>query len=313
MHCAMSNMANEGDAFDRAVAALRKIPRTILMVLVAFALGLGANTAIFTLGYSQFLGLYPHPDQLVVLRSQMQGHDDGVSAGDLIRWREQTTVFQDLNASTEGAFRIATQDGPENVAASLVTTGFYRMMGDRFSLGYDFISEDGKPDRGRVVILAHSMWKRLGADPAIIGSTLLMDGEPYTVVGVLAPGVRDRGAPVTVPLVFEAEHLYRHDQQMNVIGRLKPGVSIRQAQADVNAVVARMTQSALNSNQGWRVSVEPIEAASLPNDRKLVLWLMLGVVGFVLLIACVSVANLLRLRSEAGYRHLLPNPRFPLE
>jgi putative ABC transport system permease protein len=309
----MSNMANQDGAFDRAIAALRKIPRAILVVLVAFALGLGANTAIFTLGYSQLLGSYPHPDELVALRSLMQGHDDGVSAGDFIRWREQTTVFQDLHASTEGAFRIATQDGPENVAASLVTAGFYRMMGDRFSLGYDFIPEDGKPGRGRVVILAHSLWKRLGADPAIIGSTLLMDGEPYTVVGVLAPGVRDLGAPVTVPLVFEPEHLNQYDQRMNVIGRLKPGVSIRQAQANVNAMVARMTQPALNPSQGWRVSVEPIKAASLPNDRKFVLWLMLGVVGFVLLIACVSVANLLRLRSEAGYRHLLPNPRFPLE
>jgi putative ABC transport system permease protein len=309
----MSDMANQDGAFDRALAALRKIPRPILVVLVAFALGLGANTAIFTLGYSQFLGLYPHPDELVVLQSQMQGHNEGVSTGDFIRWREQTTVFQDLHASTEGAFRIVTQDGPEYVAASLVTTGFYRMMGDRFSLGYDFISEDGTPGRDRVVILAHSMWKRLGADPAIIGSTLAMDGEPYTVVGVLAPGLRDRGASVTVPLVITPEHLNQHDQRMNVIGRLKPGVSIRQAQADVNAVVARMTQSAL-SNQGWSVSVEPIEAASLPRDRKLVLWLMLEVVGFVLLIACVSVANLLRLRSEASYRlRLLPNPRFPLE
>ena len=313
MHCAMSNMAYQDGVFARALEALRKIPRAILGVLVAFALGLGANTALFTLGYSQSLGLYPHPDELVVLRSEVQGHNEGVSTGDFIRWREQTTVFQDLHASTEGAFRIASQDGPEYVAASLVTTGFYRMMGDRFSLGYDFISEDGTPGGDRVVILAHSMWKRLGADPAIIGSTLLMDGEPYTVVGVLAPGLRDRGAPVTVPLVFKPEHLNQHDRQMNVIGRLKPGVSIREAQADVNAVTARMTQSALNSNQGWRVSVEPIEAASLPNDRKLVLWLMLGVVAFVLLIACVSVANLLRLRSEAAYRHLLPNARFPLE
>jgi putative ABC transport system permease protein len=314
MHCAMSNMANQDRASDRALAALRKIPPAILVVFVAFALGLGANTAIFTLGYSQFLALYPHPDELVVLRSQLQGHNEGVSLGDVICWREQTTVFQDLHASTEGAFRIATQDGPENVAASLVTAGFYRMMGDRFFLGYDFISEDGTPGRDRVVILAHSMWQRLGANPAIIGSTLLMDGEPYTVVGVLAPGLRDRGAPVTVPLVFTPEHINQHDQQMNVIGRLKVGVTIRQAQADVNAVAVRMTQRHLNSNQGRRVSVEPIEAASLPNDRKLVLWLMLGVVGFVLLIACVSVVNLLRLRSEAGYRlHLLPNPRFPLE
>jgi putative ABC transport system permease protein len=314
MHCAMRNTANQDGAAHRALAAIRKIPRAILVVLVAFALALGANTAIFTLGYSQFLGLYPHPDELVVLPSQIHGHNEGVSTGDFIRWREQTTVFQDLHASTEGAFRIVTQDGPEYVAASLVTAGFYRMMGDRFSLGYDFISEDGTPGRDRVVILAHSMWKRLGADPAIIGSTLAMDGEPYTVVGVLAPGLRDRGASVTVPLVITPEHLNQHDQRMNVIGRLKPGVSIRQAQADVNAVVARMTQSALNSNQGWSVSVEPIEAASLPRDRKLVLWLMLEVVGFVLLIACVSVANLLRLRSEASYRlRLLPNPRFPLE
>ena len=309
----MSNMANQDGAFARALAALRKIPRAILMVLVAFALGLGANTAFFTLGYSQFLAFYPHPDELVALRLQVQGHNEGVSLRDFIRWREQTTVFQDLHASTEGAFRIATQDGPEYVAASLVTTGFYRMMGDRFFLGYDFIPEDGTAGRNRVVILAHSMWKRLGADPAIIGSTLRMNGEPYTVVGVLAPGLRDRGAPVTVPLVFTSEQPNMYDQQMNVIGRLKPGVSIRQAQMDVNAVVGRMRQSSLNSNQCRRVSVEPIEAASLPNDRKLVLWLMLGVVGFVLLIACVSVANLLRLRSEAGYRHLLPNPRFPLE
>jgi putative ABC transport system permease protein len=313
MHCAMSNTANQYGVAHRALAAIRKIPRAILVVLVVFALGLGANTAIFTLGYSQFLGLYPHPDELVVLRSQMQGHNEGVSLADFIRWREQTTVFQDLHASTGGGFRIVTQDGPEYVAASLVTTGFYRMMGDRFSLGYDFIPEDGTPGRDRVVILAHSMWRRLGADPAIIGSTLVMGGEPYTVVGVLAPGLRDRAASVTVPLVITPEHLNQHDQQMNLIGRLKPGVSIQQAQAVVNAVVARMTQNPLNSNHGWSVSVEPIEAASLPRDRKLVLWLMLGVVGFVLLIACVSVANLLRLRSEAGYRlRLLPNPRFPL-
>src|SRR6202044_1703858 len=98
MRCVMSDMANQDGAFDRALAALRKIPRAILVVLVAFALALGANTAIFTLGYSQSLGLYPHPDELVVLRSDVQGHDGGGSTGDFIRWREQTTVFQDLNA-----------------------------------------------------------------------------------------------------------------------------------------------------------------------------------------------------------------------
>ncbi len=289
----MSSLSNQSPAFDRALAALGKVPRPILVVVVAFALGLGVNTAIFTLGYSQRSGLYPRPDELVVLRSHMAPRV-------FIDLRKQTTVFQDLNASTEGAFRITTQDGPENAAASLVTAGFYHMMGDRFYLGYDFIPEDGMPGGARVVILAHSLWKRLGADRAIIGSTLLMDGEPYTVVGVLAPGLRDRGAPLTVPLVFKPERLNQYDQQMNVIGRLKPGVSLSEAQADVNAVVARMTNSPPNGNQG--ISVQPMQAASLPSDGRFVLWLMLGVVGFVLLIAGVSVANLLRVHTEAGYQ-----------
>lgn len=216
----MSSIANQSGAFDRILGALRKTPRPVLSTLVALALGLGVNTAIFTLGYLEDMALYPHPDELVVLRSGMHGHDVGVSTSDFIQWRQQTTVLQDLHASTQGTFRITTQDGPVNVAASLVTAGFYRMMGDGFYLGYDFISEDGTPRRERVVILAHAMWKRLGANPGIIGSTLLMDEEPYTVVGRVCSG--SAGARVTVPLIFKPERLNQDDRQMNVIGRLKP-------------------------------------------------------------------------------------------
>jgi putative ABC transport system permease protein len=270
--------------------------------LAAFALGLGINTAIFTAGYLNFLTLYPRLDELVVLRSKMPRHEDGISAGEFVNWRQQTTVFQDLNASTEGTFRVTTQDGVENVPASLVTPGLYSMMGDRFYLGYNFISEDGLPGRGRVVILAHAMWRRLGANPGIIGAAILMDGEPYTVVGVLAPGLRDRGAPVTVPLVLKSERRDQGEQRLNVVGRLRPGVSIRQAQANVDLVVSRTTHSLDNGNKDWGVSVEPIRGASLTNDRKLVIWLLLGGGMFVLLIECVSVANLLRLRADAGYQ-----------
>jgi putative ABC transport system permease protein len=275
-------------------AALRKIPRPIFGVLAVFALGLGVNTAIFTVSYLEFDGLYPRPDELVVLRSKMQRHENGISTGDFAHWRKQATVFQDLHASTEGAFRVTTPDGMENVEASLVTPGFYPMMGDRFYLGYDFISEDGMPGRDRVVILAHAMWKRLGANPGIIGTAIVMDGEPYTVVGVLAPGLRDRGAPVTVPLVLKPEG----DQRMNVVGRLRPGVSIREAQANIDLIVSRTTRSL----ESGRISVEPIRGASLPKDRKLVIWLLLGGGVFFLLFACASVANLLRLRADAGYQ-----------
>ncbi len=306
----MNNRANRGGVFDRPPKVLRKIPRAIGAVLAVLGLGLALNAATFAFGYLEFAGLYPHPDELVVLRSES---DDGIlSAGEFLRSREQTTVFQDLHASTEGAFRIATQGGPENFAASLVTTGFYRMMGDRFYLGNDFAPEDGAPGQDDVVILTHAMWKRLGGDPAMIGSIILMNGEPYTVVGVLAPGLRDQGAPVTVPLVFKPEPLNPSDRGMNIIGRLKPGVTIQQAQADVSTVMAR--NHLRKSNNGWSVSVEPLQAASLLNERKLVLRLMLGVVAFVLLTACASVANLLRMRSEAGYQvRVFPSPRFPLK
>jgi putative ABC transport system permease protein len=307
MHCATNNMANQSGAFDRPLNMLRKIPRATIVILVVLALGLVVNAAIFAFAYLEFVGHYPHPNELVVLRSERQSHEDILSAGDFLRWRQQTTVFQDLHASTEGAYRVNTQGGPENIAASLVTPGFYRMMGDRFYLGDDFTPEDGAPGGDHVVILAHAMWKRLGANPAIVGSNLLMDGEPYTVMGVLAPGLRDWGALVTVPLIFDPERLDQSDPPINVIGRLKPGVSIRQAQAEVSAI-------ALKSNKGWRFTVEPMQAASLPSERKWMFRLMLGVAGFVLLVECVSVANLLRLRSEAGYQlRISPSPRFPLE
>jgi putative ABC transport system permease protein len=297
----MNNMARQRGAFDRrSLDLLRKIPRAIGAVLVVLALGLVVNAAVFAFGYLEFAGLYPHPDELVTLRSEGQS----LSATDFLSLKDQTTVFQDLHASTEGALRISTQRGPENVTASLVTSGFYGMMGDRFYLGYDFAPQDEASGGGHVVILAHAMWKRLGADPAIIGSTMLMNAEPYTVVGVLAPGLRDRGAPVTVPLVFKPEQSNQHDRPMNIMGRLKPGVTIPKAQADIDAVMAH--NHLLKGNHGWSVSVEPMQAASLPNERKFVLRLMLGVVAFVLLIAGASVANLLRLRADAGY-HL---PRF---
>jgi putative ABC transport system permease protein len=282
---------------NRALAVLRKVPRPIFAVLAVLALGLGVNTAIFTVSYLEFYGLYPRPDELVVLRPAMQGREHGISTRDFVNWRQETTVFQDLNASTEGTFRVTTPDGMEKVAASLVTPGLYSMIGDRFYLGYDFTSEDGMPGRDGVVILAHAMWQRLGRNPGIIGTAILMDGEPYTVVGVLAPGLRDRGAPMTVPLVLKPERVDQGDQRMNVIGRLKPGVRIREAQANMDSIVSRTTHS-----KDWRVSVEPVRGASLPKDRKLVIWVLLGGGVFFLLFACVCVANLLRLRADAGYQ-----------
>jgi putative ABC transport system permease protein len=281
---------------------VRRIPRPVLIGIVALAFGLGINTAIFTRGYFDFLAPYHDSDRLVVLRPEMLGSQEGVMSEDFIEWKEKSTVFQDLGAATEGGLSIITPEGSINTTASVVTPGFYQMMGDRFSLGYDFIPADALPGKAQVLILTHSMWKRLGTNVAVIGAMLSIDGRPYTVAGVLAPGPRDDGAPVSIPLVVTPGGANQGDLRMNVIGRLKPGVSIREAQAELDTIVARIPHSLSNSNRTWSVSVEPLRGALLSGDRKLATWLFLGGIACFFLLESVSVVNLIQLSSDARYR-----------
>ena len=297
----MSKLAYHGRSFIRMMVVLRRIPRPVLIGIVALALGVGVNTAIFTRGYFDFLAPYHDSDRLVVLRPEMLGSQEGVMSDDFIEWKEKTTVFQDLGAATEGGLSIITPEGSINTTASVVTPGFYQMMGDRFSLGYDFIPADALPGKAQVLILTHSMWKRLGTNVAVIGAMLSIDGRPYTVAGVLAPGPRDDGAPVSIPLVV-TPGANPGDLRMNVIGRLKPGVSISEAQAELDTIVARIPHSLSNSNRTWRVSVEPLRGALLSGDRKLATWLFLGGIACFFLLESVSVVNLIQLSSDARYQ-----------
>jgi putative ABC transport system permease protein len=270
--------------------------------MVALALALGVNTAIFTQGYFDFLAPFPDSDRLVFLRPEMLGSEEGVISDDFIEWKEKATAFQELGAAAERSLSVITPEGPIHATASAVTPGFYHMMGERFALGYDFIPADALPGKNQVVILTHATWKQLGADIAVIGTTLSIDGKPYTVAGVLAPGPRDEGAPVSVPLVVTPGRANRVDLRMNVIGRLKPGVSIREAQAELDTIVARIPHSLSNTNRTWSVSVEPLRGALLSSDRKLANWLFLGGIACFFLLESVSVVNLMQLSSDRGYQ-----------
>jgi putative ABC transport system permease protein len=298
----MSKLAHHGRSFTRTMAVLRRIPRPVLVGLVALALALGVNTAIFTQGYFDFLAPYPGSDRLVVLRPEMLGSEEGVISDDFLEWKEKATVFQQLGAATERSLSIITPQGPINATASVVTPGFYQMMGERFSLGYDFIPVDALAGKDPVVILTNSMWRRLGADTAAIGTMLTIDGRPFTVAGVLAPGSRDDGAPVSVPLVVTPGRANQDDLRMNVIGRLKPGVSIREAQAELDAIVAAIPHSLSNSDRTWSVSVEPLRGAVLSSDRRLAIWLFLGGIACFFLLESVSVVNLLQLSLDRRYQ-----------
>jgi putative ABC transport system permease protein len=289
------------------VRMLWKNPGLTITVLLTLALGIGANTAIFTVDYATLLAPlpYPQPDQLVVVWSKIQTFHNGISAGDFTDWQRQNSTFQSLDAFTGGSFNIASKDQPENIDGRQVTPGYYNMLGRPFFLGRDFLPEEGVAGRDHVVILTHKLWSHMGADPKLVGQPMRINGEPYTVVGVLEPGLADRGdAQVTVPLVFKPEQINHDFHWLLSIGRLKPGVTVKQAQADMDSVAVHIAEAYPKSNKGWGVFVEPLKNDFLSSDRKQTLWLLLGAVGFILLIACVNVANLLLARGIARQKEL---------
>jgi putative ABC transport system permease protein len=279
-----------------ALRQLRKAKVFTLTAVLTLALGIGANTAIFTVVYSTLLAPmpYPKPDQLMMVWSKIQGGRNGIAVQDFLDWKSRNTTFQDLNAFNGGSFNLATKDQPQYVEGQFTTPGMYKMIGVKFLYGRDFLPEEGTLGKERVVILINKEWKRLGSDPNIIGKQLRIDGSPYTVVGVMAPGAPDRlNVWLVVPLAFKPEQLNHDFHWLLAMGRLKDGVSIQQAQANMDSVTAGIAQAFPKSNKGWGAIVEPLHNDFLPKERIQTLWLLLGAVGFVLLIACVNVANLL--------------------
>jgi predicted permease len=286
---------------------LGRNPGLTITVLLTVALGIGANTAIFTVDYATLLAPlpFPQPNQLVMVWSSIQGNRNGVAAGDFTDWKQQNTVFSDLNAWSGTSFNIATKDQPQFLQASLTTPGLLQMEGEPLFLGRYFLPEEGQAGHEHVVILTHKLWLKLGADRKIIGTTLRLDGEPYTVVGVQAAGDQDRGQnQLTVPLVFKPEQLNHDFHWLLVMGRMKPGVTLEQARQNMNAVTAHVAQVYPKSDKGWGAKVEALKNDFLPPERIQMLWLLLGAVGFVLLIACVNVANLLLARGMTRQKEL---------
>ncbi len=286
---------------------LRKNPGFTAVALLTLALGIGATTAIFTAAYATLLAPLPYPqsDQLVNIWSNLQGHRTWVSAGDFTDWRRQNAGFEDLNALSTGDFNVATKERPEFIQGIEATPGYYGMLGARFSLGRNFLPQEGL-GKAHVVILAHRLWRHLGANPQIIGKTIQINSEPYTVVGVFAPGVADRWDwQLAVPLVFTPEQqLDRDSRYLFVTARLKPGVTIQQAQEEMAALAETEAKDYPKSDQGWGVLVEPFKNDFLAADRRLTLWFLLGAVGFLLLIACVNVANLVLAKGIARQKEV---------
>ena len=279
-----------------ALRMFEKSPGFTIVAILTLTLGVGANTAIFTVAYATLLAPlpYPQPERLVNVWSSVQGQRDNVSPGDFTDWKRQSTAFEELNIWSPSDFNVATPERPEDIEGMEATEAYPRMLGNPVFLGRNFLPEEGDPGKDHVVILSHRLWRRFGANSKIIGQTIQINLEPYTVVGVLAPGTADRWDwELIVPLVFKPEQLTHDSGNWFVTGRLKPGVTIKQAQAEMDAITANQAKDYPTTNNGRGAIVEPFKNDGFPGDRQLTLWLLLGAAGFLLLIACLNVANLL--------------------
>src|ERR1700674_3523654 len=278
------------------------------VALLALILGIGANTAIFSVVYATLLSPmpYPNPDQLVIVWSKINGARNGVSAGDFLDWKSQSTVFQSICAWTGGNYTLSTSDHPEQIQTRLTTPGFNDMVGTPFFLGRDFLPEEGQVGRDRVVVMTHQLWQeRFGSDRDIIGKPIRLNGERYTVVGVLAVGQPDRlESQLFVPLAFKPDQINHDFHFVLVMGRLKPGVSLQQANADMDSVTRHIAEVYPKSNKGWGATVEPLQNDFISKDTIKNLWLLMGAVGFILLIACLNVANLLLARGTVRQKEI---------
>ena len=287
---------------------LWKSPGFTSVAVLALALGIGANTSIFSVVYATLLAPLPYhqPDRIVMVWSFVGGQRNGLAAGDFLDWKRQNTSFESVAAWTGRQMSLSISNHPEEVQAEPATPGFLGVLGQPLLLGRDFLPEEGDLGKDHEVIFTYRLWKnRFGGDREILGKQVRMDGEQYTVVGILAPGATDRvQSELYIPLAFRPNQINHEFHWLLAMARLKSGVTVAQANADMQSVTKHIAEEFPKSNQGWSASVEPLQNDFLNRDTIRALWILLGAVGFVLLIACANVANLLMARGTARQREV---------
>ena len=296
---------------------LAKSPGFTVVAVLTLALGIGANTAIFTVVYGVLLRPLPfrQPDRLVQLAESFKDEtgEMSVTADQLRRLTDHGELFEHLAGFTQAGYNLAADNSGEHLRGMPVGADYFRVLGVEPSLGRDFIEADNVGDGQRVAIITYDLWtRRFGGDPSRIGQTILLNGEPFTVIGVMPrgfsalgqAGAPDSGAPdIWTPLALVTKTA-GSGENLDVIARLKPGVTRAQLDAQMSVVTQDFQRAYPNDvSQGVSMRFLPYQAM-IGADLRPYLLLLLGAINFVLLIACANVANLLLARGGLRAREI---------
>jgi putative ABC transport system permease protein len=298
-----------------SIRILRKNPGFVLTVVVTLGLGIGANATIFSVVNAVLLEPLPYkePDRLIRLWETNPGGgltEVAVSVPNFQDWQKQQTSFNQLAASENATFNLTGNGDPQRVAAAKITANLIPTLKIEPVLGRSFLPDEEKPGANRVVLLSHSLWQRqFGSDPALLNRTIQLNGESYTVVGVMPagfqfPALRELWGPLVLDPAKEPWRADRTNRNLAVFGRLKPTITVAQANADLAVVAQRLQEQYPKSNTGWNIRLRTFYDWIVPAEVRRVMLALFVAVELLLLVACANVANLLLARSTTRQQEI---------